>query len=50
MKILPIEDEAESPASISEAAVRERFIVEWMSNLLQAWGAMHTGKLGFSAA
>jgi len=28
MKILLIEDEAELPASISEALVRERFIVE----------------------
>jgi DNA-binding response OmpR family regulator len=35
MKILLTEDEAELPASISEALIRQRFIVEWKSNLLQ---------------
>jgi DNA-binding response OmpR family regulator len=39
MKILLIEDEAELPASIGEALVRERFIVAGMSNLLQAQGS-----------
>ncbi len=46
MKILLIEDEAELAGSISEALVRERFVVDWVPNLLQAREAIHTGKHG----
>lgn len=46
MKILLIEDEVELAASIGEALVRERFIVDTVPDLRQAREAIHTGLHG----